>query len=119
METAYILKNGIYNAQDVLIKRPSILLDGGYDIFIGWGEEPDMQARLAATDSLYRIYNCCNPLVVIELTAMPVEEALYIIRRGMGPMDAGFAREIFNRHKDSDMEEWLTREMQQVPVSLD
>ena len=103
MRTAYILQNGIYNAQDVLIKRPSVLLDGGYDIFIGWGEEPDMQARLA----------------VIELTAMPVEEALYIIRRGMGPMDANFAREVFNRHKDSDMEEWLTREMRQVPVSLD
>lgn len=119
MRTAYILQNGIYNEQDVLIKRSSILLDGGYDIFISWGEEPAMQARLAATDSLYRIYNCCNPLAVIELTAMPVEEALYIIRRGMGPMDAGFAREIFNRHKDSDMEEWLTREMRQVPISLD
>jgi hypothetical protein len=119
MKTAYILRSGIYNAEDVLIKRPSILLDGGYDIFIGWGEEPDMQLRLAATHSLYRIYGCTNPLAVIELTAMPIEETLYIIRRGMGPIDADFAREIFNRHKDSDMEEWLTREMQQVPVSLD
>ena len=101
MKTAYILRSGIYNAEDVLIKRPSILLDGGYDIFIGWGEEPDMQLRLAATHSLYRIYGCTNPLAVIELTAMPIEETLYIIRRGMGPIDADFAREIFNRHKDS------------------
>ena len=50
---------------------------------------------------------------------MPIEVTLYIIRRGMGPIDADFAREIFNRHKDSDLEEWLAREMQQVPVSLD
>ena len=55
MKTAYILRNGIYNAEDELIKRPSILVDGECEILIDWEEEPNMQLKLTATRSLYCI----------------------------------------------------------------
>ena len=54
-KTAYILRNGIYNAEDELIKRPSILVDGECEILIDWEEEPNMQHKLTATRSLYCI----------------------------------------------------------------
>ena len=54
-KTAYILRNGIYNAEAELIKRPSILVDGECEILIDWEEEPNMQLKLTATRSLYCI----------------------------------------------------------------
>lgn len=115
-KTAHISNGNIYDASGVLVKHPSVLIDGEAGIFICWGEEKDIEVQYTATNSLYHVYGWCNLLGIIDLSSMPVETALYVIKRGTDSMDVDFAREIFNRQNDSDMMEWLGREMSQAPI---
>ena len=118
MKTAYISDGGLFKTGDVPVKHPCILVDGEYDILICWGERRDMQARLAATKSLYNVYGWRNHLSVIDLSPMPAEMALYAIRRGTDCIDSDFIQELFNRQKDSGIQNWLEKEMEKVPIPL-
>ena len=99
MESAYVFYGSLYNARDKIVEEPSILLDPEVDAFLGWGERLD--------------------LMVVELSSLPKEMACYIIRRMAEYTASGFVQQFCEHQDDPDALEWLSREMQRVPISTE
>lgn len=113
MESAYVFYGSLYNARDKIVEEPSILLDPEVDAFLGWGERAAMQAEQV------RCNQAGLDLMVVELSSLPKEMVCYIIRRMAEYTASGFVQQFCEHQDDPDALEWLSREMQRVPISTE
>jgi len=97
--------------------KPAVLIDGPDDRLIKYGDYDRLQLQLEKKAKTYELIGD-NPeqLRLVGLSALTVDEQLYIITRMLNFTATGFVKAFYEHLYNPNIIDWLHEEMARVPI---